>query len=143
HDHGHTHDHDHDHDHSHTHGHLHGIETFALTFDTPIDGRKLTFALELLRSTHGEKLLRIKGIIRVEGEPAPFIIHGVQHVFYPPVTLNDADALPEGESRIVFITRGLSRADVTTVLDPLFKTTASKKLDPSVRPTTQPKTQPA
>ena len=41
------------------------------------------FAIELLRMTHGDKLLRVKGILNVAGEPMPFVVHGVQHVFYP------------------------------------------------------------
>lgn len=100
-------------------GHLHGVTSFALTFDEPLDGRKLSFAIELLRSTHGDRLLRVKGIVAIAGEPNPFVIHGVQHVFYPPAPL---DAAPPGgtTSRIVFITRGLSEADVRAVLAPLF-----------------------
>lgn len=110
------------HDHKHGHDqHLHGVQSFCLTFDKPLDGRKLSFALELLRATQGDKLLRIKGIAAVEGEPLPFVIHGVQHVFYPPTTL-DAWPWPRGETRLVFITKDLSEGTVREILTPLFET---------------------
>lgn len=111
----------HGHDHGHGHGaHLHGVASFCLAFDKPLDGRKLSFALELLRSAHGDKLLRIKGIAAVEGEPLPFVIHGVQHVFYPPTTLNTWP-WEAGRSKLVFITRGLDEATVREILTPLFE----------------------
>ena len=122
-------DHPHDHHDHHRHGddaaatgaggHLHGVASFCLTFDEPLDGRKLSFALELLRASHGEKLLRVKGIAAVAGEPLPFVVHGVQHVFYPPTTL-ESWPWPEGQSRLVFITRGLSEDAVRKVIEPLF-----------------------
>ena len=45
------------------------------------------------------------------GETTPVAIHGVHHVFHPPVQL---DAWPDADhrSRIVFITRGIERADL-------------------------------
>ncbi|MEO1265431.1 MAG: GTP-binding protein [Pseudomonadota bacterium] len=112
---------DHDHGHGHGTGHLHGITTFALSFDRPIDGRKLSAGLEMLRTVHGEKLLRVKGIVYVAGEAAPFVIHGVQHVFYPPAPLEVSAEASTGTSNLVFITRGLSQSDVETVLEPLLR----------------------
>jgi G3E family GTPase len=35
----------------------------------------------------GPDLLRVKGIINVEGMDRPMTIHGVQHVFHPPEVL--------------------------------------------------------
>ncbi len=105
--------------HDHAHQHTHGVTSFALTFDAPLDGKKLSFALELLRMTHGDKLLRLKGIVAVDGEPLPFVVHGVQHVFYPPTTL---EAWPgdDRRSRFVFITKDLGEAAVRKILQPLF-----------------------
>ena len=49
----------------------------------------------------------------------PFVVHGVQHVFYPPTTL---DAWPSGErrSRFVFITKDLDEEAVRTVMSGMF-----------------------
>ena len=42
----------------------------------------------LLRSMHGPKLLRLKGVVRIAETPeTPIVIHGVQHIFHPPVAL--------------------------------------------------------
>ena len=63
-----------------------------------------------LRHLRGEHLLRVKGILHLIGEDAPVAIHGVHHVFQPPVRLSAP--IDEAGSRIVFITRGLDRAEV-------------------------------
>ncbi len=126
--HGHDHDHDHDHHHHHDHAHgeachdpacghpdhqahLHGIASFSLSFEEPLDGGRLSMALQTLTMAYGEKVLRLKGIVNVAGEPKPFVVHGVQHTFYPPDTLA---AWPEGDkrSRLVFITRDLDESVV-------------------------------
>lgn len=111
---------DHPH-HNHDHGdeHLHGIRSFCLTFDAPLEAAKLEFAIELLRSAHGSKLLRIKGLLNVAEHDQPFVIHGVQHVFYPVEML---ERWPGGDrrSRIVFITRDLDEAQVRAHFAPLL-----------------------
>ena len=59
--------------------------------------------LELLRTAHGAHLLRVKGIVALDDDPArPLVIHGVQHIFHPPARL---EAWPDDDhtTRIVFI----------------------------------------
>jgi G3E family GTPase len=108
----------HDHD---GHVHTHGIRSFCLTFDQPLDGQKLSFGIELLRMTHGSNLLRVKGIAAIAGEPLPFVIHGVQHVFYPPATLEAWPDPNDKRSRFVFITKDLDEAAVRQVLEPMLR----------------------
>ena len=88
-----------------------GIRSFCLTFDDPLSWQAVSNWLMMLRQWRGEDLLRVKGILHLREEEQPVAIHGVHHVFHPPVQLN---AWPEGDrrSRIVFITRGLERAEV-------------------------------
>jgi G3E family GTPase len=44
----------------------------------------LDLFLELLRSTHGPNLLRMKAIVNIEETPdRPMVLHGVQHVLHP------------------------------------------------------------
>ena len=118
-------DHDHSHhpnnDHHH-HEHTHGIRSFAINFDEPLDAVKLSFTMELLRMTHGDKLLRVKGILNVEGEALPFVVHGVQHVFYPPTRL-DAWPSQDRRSRLVFITKELPEEHVFKILGGMFQPT--------------------
>jgi G3E family GTPase len=66
--------------------------------------------LEMLIATQGDNLLRIKGILNLEGQERPVAIHGVRHLMHPPALLA---GWPEGDprtSRLVFITRDIPRA---------------------------------
>lgn len=103
------HDYDH-HDHG-QHSHDAAIQSFMLDFDEPLDWMAVSNWLAYLRSARGADLLRVKGILNLRDERVPIVIHGVHHVFHPPVALSewpDADR----RSRIVFITRGIAREDV-------------------------------
>jgi G3E family GTPase len=100
----------HDHANAH-HSHETSITSFVLAFDEPLDWMAVSRWLAYLRSARGEDLLRVKGILNLCGEQTPIVIHGVHHVFHPPVALPewpDADR----RSRIVFITRGIARQEV-------------------------------
>jgi G3E family GTPase len=79
------------------------IRAFALRYAEPLPQASVNMFFELLRSAHGAHLLRVKGIIALADDPArPLVVHGVQHVFHPPVRL---DAWPDDDhtTRIVFI----------------------------------------
>lgn len=109
--------------HHHDHGHAHDpnrhdarIHSFCLTFDRPLRWDGVGTFLEMLVRTRGEDVLRIKGILDLEGQDRPLVVHGVQHVFHEPLLL---DAWPPGEdrrSRLVFIVRDLSREIVLSGL---------------------------
>ncbi|MCL4764709.1 MAG: GTP-binding protein [Hyphomicrobiaceae bacterium] len=109
---------DHPH-HNHGHRHLHGIRSFCLTFDAPLEAAKLELAIELLRAAHGGSLLRVKGLLNVVEHEQPFVIHGVQHVFYPVETLERWPS-DDRRTRIVFITRDLEEAAVRAHFAPLM-----------------------
>jgi G3E family GTPase len=87
------------------------ISSFALTFEKPLEWEGFISALELLIASKGPDLLRLKGIVNVAGQESPVVVHGVQHVFHPPVSL---DHWPDGDhrTRIVFITRDISKEAV-------------------------------
>ncbi len=138
HDHGHHHSHGHDdhhHDHHH-HGHGHDvnrhgddIRAFSLSTDRPIPAGALEMFLDLLRSAHGPKLLRMKGIVRIAEDPErPVVLHGVQHVFHPPATLA---AWPDADrrTRLVFITRDLPEGFVRRLFDAFTGTPATDTPD--------------
>jgi len=106
--------HDHDGHEHHEHGHTHNIVTFTLWFDKPFKRETFERCVELLTSLRGADLLRVKGLVNVEGEAGPVVIQGVQHLFHPPVTLA---AWPgeERRSRLVFITRGIQRETIANL----------------------------
>jgi G3E family GTPase len=87
------------------------VSSFCLVCDTPIEWARFIEWLELLLVNRGEQILRLKGIINRAGHANPLIVHGVQHVFYPPV---EWEGWPGADrrSKIVFITADLSRSAV-------------------------------
>lgn len=109
----HHHDHDgHDHHHHDVNRHDASIRSFSLTHDAPVPLSSFDMFIDLLRSAHGEKLLRMKGIVQLEDDPErPLVIHGVQQIFHPPVRL---PAWPEGvrETRLVMIVKDLPESYV-------------------------------
>jgi G3E family GTPase len=87
------------------------IRSFCLWFDKPFTWDALNAALQALSQLRGPDLLRVKGIVHVEGEPGPVVLQGAQHLFHPPVTLEGGrDTDPR--SRIVFIVRNLTRESI-------------------------------
>jgi G3E family GTPase len=103
----HTHGHGHDHKHN-TNRHDDKVHAFCLTHDHPIDWEQLNSWIQMLITLYGSNLLRIKGVLIIEGDENPIVIHGVQHIFHPPVML---DSWPDEDhrSKIVFIVRDLKR----------------------------------
>jgi len=92
-------------------GHDAAIGSFCLTFDTPFTWETLNSVLEVLATLRGADLLRMKGIVHVEGESAPVVIQGAQHLFHPPVRLQPRGAV-DPRSRIVFIVRNIPRESI-------------------------------
>lgn len=89
--------------------HTLSVEAFSLEIDRPLDWTGFAFWLSMLLHRHGGAILRVKGILNVEGSATPVAIHGVQQLVHAPRHL---EAWPDGDrrSRIVFIVRGLDPA---------------------------------
>lgn len=93
-----------------------GVEAFGVYVDAPVTDAGLVAWLHLLASLRGANLLRMKGLLNVEGRPVA--VHAVQTLIDEPVGL---ERWPDSErrSRLVFITRGLARSDIERTLDAL------------------------
>ena len=67
--------------------------------------------MSMLLHRHGDRVLRIKGLLNVAGVPGPVLVNGVQHLVHPPAHL---DHWPDGDrrSRIVVISNGLDRQEI-------------------------------
>jgi G3E family GTPase len=117
--HGHDHQ-EHDRGHPHRHDvnrHDARIRAFCLRSETPIRRGAFDLFLDLLRSAHGPKLLRVKGLVGLAEDPdRPVLIQGVQHVFHVPAQL---PAWPDEDrsSRLVFIVQDLERSFVERLWD--------------------------
>ena len=87
------------------------VQAFSLAFDGALDWTMFGVWLTMLLNRHGEKVLRVKGILNVAGSAAPAAVHGVQHLVHPPIHMAgwpDQDR----RSRLVFIVDGLDRTAI-------------------------------
>jgi G3E family GTPase len=82
------------------------VQSFALGHDRPLDWSAFGIWFSLLVHRHGGRLLRVKGLLDIQGSATPVAIHAVQHVIHAPEHL-PAWPTPERTSRLVFITDGL------------------------------------
>ncbi|MFL1453974.1 CobW family GTP-binding protein [Marinobacter sp. GN3S48] len=85
-------------------------DTAVWDLNKPISWAVVAEAFDQVMAVHGAALLRVKGILDVEGVPGPVLVNAVQRSFHPPEAM---DHWP-GENRngkVVFITRGID-ADI-------------------------------
>jgi G3E family GTPase len=87
--------------------HATDIRTYTLFHEGRVSRPGLATWLSMLASFKGPQLLRVKGIVNVDGDP--HIIHAVQTVIHETVQL-DAWPTSDRRTRIVFIVRGLECA---------------------------------
>jgi G3E family GTPase len=89
------------------------IRTLSIRFHEPFTWAAFSAALELLATLRGPDLLRVKGIVNVDGKPV--VVQGVQHIFHDPVELDRWPSTDTG-TRLVFITRGIEAATIRNLL---------------------------
>ena len=121
--------HAHDHHHHDVNRHDAHIGSFVITTDAAIPAGTLEMFLELLRATHGDRLLRIKGIVKLAEMPdTPVVVHGVQHVFHPTARLV---RWPDDDHRtqLVFITRDLPERTVRELFEAFIGAPAPDRPD--------------
>jgi G3E family GTPase len=120
------------HDHHHRHNvnrHDEHIASFVLTADAAIPAGTLEMFLELLRASHGDKLLRVKGIVKLAEMPeTPVVVHGVQLIFHPTARL---ERWPDDDhrTRLVFITRDLPERTVAELFEAFLGAAAADRPD--------------
>jgi G3E family GTPase len=111
---------DHHHDHAHHHDvsrHDDHIRSFAFSDERAISPAGLDMFIGLMQSYHGANMLRMKGIVKVADDPKrPIVLHGVQHIYHPPVRLPQ---WPDGDerTRLVFIVKDIEKR----AIEELFK----------------------
>jgi G3E family GTPase len=90
------------------------IRTLSLVHEGEVTRPGLVLWLNLLAGFRGAGLLRVKGLVNVEGRPVA--IHAVQRVISEPVELED---WPDDDrrTRLVVIARGMQEADITATFD--------------------------
>jgi G3E family GTPase len=92
------------------------IRAFCITRDRPISWAALSAWLDGLATMRGDDLLRLKAIVALSDRPdQPVVLHGVQHLFHPPVLLPEWPS-EDRRTRMVFITRDLPREAIEATL---------------------------
>ncbi|CAN5761786.1 GTP-binding protein [soil metagenome] len=100
--------------------HTHGISALSVRLQRPMSRLSFAMALGGLARDHGEKLLRVKGLVEFSDRPGgPAAIHAVQHTLYPPRWLEawpslgpDLGTPVDRSSRLVFILRDLAPDEI-------------------------------
>ena len=92
------------------------IRAFSIELIEPLDWTLFGIWLTMFVHSHGSRILRIKGILNVQGSLTPVAVHGVQHLIHPP---DHMAAWPSDErhSLLVFIVKGLERQMVVRSLN--------------------------
>jgi G3E family GTPase len=96
--------------------HTPGVESLVWRSDRPLDRARFDFMLQMISEWYGPDLLRYKGILEFEGDPARWILQGVhrqQALTAGPTWVNGE---PRG-SVLVFIGMGLPGDMLTRGLD--------------------------
>jgi G3E family GTPase len=92
------------------------IRAFCITRERPISWAALSAWLDGLATMRGDDLLRLKAIVALSDRPdQPVVLHGVQHLFHPPVLLPEWPS-EDHRTRMVFITRDLPREAIEATL---------------------------
>jgi len=111
----HEHPHHTHHKHEDVNRHDDRIRAVCLTFETPIAEVVFDRWIGILTGFKGPDLLRVKGIVNIEGRAGPLVIHAVQHVLHMPVEL-DSWPSEDRRTRMVFIVRDMDESDLRGTL---------------------------
>jgi G3E family GTPase len=133
-----------------THSHAHGIDghgtdrhgtiqvsaaaahnqharTWLIEQDGPLDWEVLSPCVGKIIASHGNALLRVKGVIWTVGDTRPLIIHGVQRLFHSPVRIERWPAQPR-TSLVIIGDDGVGAETAVELLREAMRAAASPSL---------------
>jgi len=105
------------------------IRAISLASEAPLTRASYDMFVDLLRSAHAPKLLRLKGLVKIAEDPSrPLVVQGVRHVFAEPRFL---DSWPDGDdrTRLVAIGEGLAPDLLATLYAAFAGTVAPDRPD--------------
>lgn len=122
---GHHDHHDHHHHGHHHHNHLQDIDTVCIERPGDLDGLKVSIWFRSVIGEFGDKILRMKSILNLKGDPDQFLLQGVHWDFEGrPGRAWGADE--ERINRLVFIGRTLDPKKFTEGFEKCFFTAGSR-----------------
>jgi len=98
-----------------TGGVAHDAAVCTHVYTEPVARASFLVRMSALQDLLGESLLRVKGLVFFSDDSGPWVVHGVHRELYP---MNKLDAWPDEDhrSRMVFIVRGMSSAELAAML---------------------------
>lgn len=118
-------------DHERGYNHASTYRSISWVGTEKVDWSSFGIWLTMLLHAHGDRVLRVKGILDVEGATGPVAIHGVQHIVHPPVHLRSWPKGPR-RSRLVLIVSGVSEEAIRESFE-LFIRLAKLPMEASIR----------
>ena len=106
------------------------IVTASITLDDPVDDKLLDTWIGNLIRLRGDDILRVKGIVFLEGVNDPFVFHAVQHIIDTPIMVKNW-AGKDRQSRVVIIARDVPKAELERSLDMLRPISKPKEIQTS------------
>ena len=91
--------------------HANTIRAYSYSIPSPLEWERVHTALKNLLASHGEHILRAKGLLQIVGIDQPVVLQAVHHTLYPPDLLCGWSGHPR-ESRLVVIVDGIEREPV-------------------------------
>ncbi|MBP2150380.1 GTP-binding protein [Xanthobacter autotrophicus DSM 597] len=91
----------------------HAVTTASLAFPGRLTQDQVDAWLDRVSDLFGAAVLRLKGILHLEGVPQPVVLHGVQGLVYSPGLLSHTAG---DENRMVLIARGIEEQDLADAL---------------------------
>lgn len=104
------------------------VSSFVVKFETPTPWHGFAVAMGHILERYGPRLLRVKGLMNIAGDPRPRVIHCVQDVAYPPLNLAQWPAqspFADHRGRLVFIVRDLLGEEVAAIQSALSKASSA------------------
>ena len=105
----------------------HGFNSLSLMLDAPIAWPRLKAVLKILLARHGERLVRVKGIVYVKNRPRPLIVQASAGRLHPAVELPPRPR-DDARGRLVFITDGLINELAEELMEAIRGSAKSAKL---------------
>jgi G3E family GTPase len=92
------------------------VRSLCLVLPQQLDWGGFGVWMSMLLHCHGEKILRSKGLLNIEGAKGPVVFQCAQHLVHPPEHW-DTWPTPDHRSKLVLIVRGLEPADLLRSLE--------------------------
>lgn len=109
--------------------HLDAIRSVSWTVEEPLTAFQLDLWIDVLMARRGNDILRFKGLIHLKDTPHPFVVHGVQHIFHPPVLLRDWQG-DDRRTKLVMIVRDFTDPELQELFSALNAFTVTEHVLP-------------